>query len=90
MTPDQNYILLLTARTVAFDMPLRALYATEAFKYADPESFLRTTIETIIGSMDAVEQRPQDETEVYVLEAAERQLRVFLENVTLRVREKYL
>ena len=89
ITPDQNYLLLLTGRTVAFDMLLRALYAAEASKHPDPENFLRVTIETIIGTMDAVVNRPGDEIETYVWEIAERQLRSFLEAVTLRVRGEY-
>jgi hypothetical protein len=89
-TPDDpgGFILLLTARTVAFDLLLRALYAAEAIKHRDPENFIRTAIETIIGSMDAVKHHPADEAEAYVWEAAERELRSFLESVALRVREQ--
>jgi hypothetical protein len=38
--PDQDYLLLLTGRTVAFDMLLRALYAKWAAETGDPQGFI--------------------------------------------------
>jgi len=87
MPTDQDYLLLLTGRTVALDLLLRALYAKWASEHSDPENFIRVTIESIIGSMDAVNHGPQSAVETRVWEAAESDLRSFLENVALRVRE---
>jgi hypothetical protein len=84
---DQGYLLLLTGRTVALDLLLRTLYAKWASEQSDPVNFITVTIESIIGSMDAVNHSPQSDAEAHVWEAAERDLRSFLENVALRVRE---
>ena len=86
MAPEENYLLLLTGRTVAFDMLLRALYAQWASSSPNPEQFVTVTIESIIGSMDAAKQHPRDDAERRVWGAAESELRSFLENVTLRLR----
>jgi hypothetical protein len=85
--PDQDYLLLLTGRTVAFDMLLRALYAKWAAETGDPQAFITHTIESIIGSIDAAKQRPTSEAERSVWEAAETELRSFMENVSLRLQE---
>jgi len=87
MPADQDYLLLLTGRTVALDLLLRTLYAKWASEQSDPENFITVTIESIIGSMDAVNHGPQNEVEIRVWEVAEADLRAFLENVALRVRE---
>ncbi len=86
MTPEQEiYLLLLTGRTVAFDLLLRALYAHWAMNDPNPAGFIEVQIESIIGSMDAARQRPANDEERRVWEAAETELRSFLGNVTLRL-----
>ena len=40
MPTDQDYLLLLTGRTVALDLLLRALYAKWASEHSDPENFI--------------------------------------------------
>ena len=85
---NQDYLLLLTGRTIALDLLLRALYAKWASEQPDPENFIAVTVESIIGSMDAAKHRPQSAAETRAWEAAEADLRAFLENVALRLREQ--
>lgn len=68
MTPEQDYLVLLTGRTVAHDVLLRALYAQWASSAADPEQFIVATVEGIIGSVDAAKQHPRDDAERRVWE----------------------
>jgi len=41
----EDYLLLLTGRTLAFDMLLRALYAKWAAETGDPQAFITHTTE---------------------------------------------
>jgi hypothetical protein len=78
---------ILTARTVAFDLLLRAFYAKWASLEPDPRAFLTIQIETIIGSMDAVKNRPKTDADRRTWERAEVELRAFLKNVLGRFPE---
>jgi len=85
--PDNNDpILRLLGRQIAVDLLLRNLYARIlAGQPGDPQALLVAEVETIIGSMDAVDAGPKSEADVFVWEAAEEALREFMANVALRL-----
>jgi hypothetical protein len=83
---DDDLTLTLIGRQVAFDLLLRGLYARIlAAQPGDPQALLVTEIESIIGSMDAVDERPKSAGEVRIWERAEVELRQFMANVALRL-----
>lgn len=82
----EEYLMLLTGRTIMFDLLLRTLYAERAENEPDPQKFITDVINGIIGSMSRVETGPRSEAERQAWQAAEADLRTFANHVILRLR----
>lgn len=85
----EEYLLLLTGRTVMFDLLLRTLYAERAAREPDPQRFIKDAIDgNLVSSMWKVETKPQSEAERRAWQAAEDDLRTFADHVILRLQSK--
>lgn len=87
MKPDPDIMVDLFGRQVAFDLLLRNLYAQIAATQPDPRGFIADTIDGVIGSMDANENRPVNGPGRLIWQQAEAMLQDFADQVQKRFDE---
>lgn len=76
----------LQARSIAQEMLLRALMTVLASSSSDPQTFVFQAIEGMIASLDEMGDGPVSGLDAVLRETAGQELRIFAEQVQLRLR----